>query len=193
MIIGNIVSNVNLNQEDNFKYYTFNDVILDNELPTIYVGYHEANNILGELDSLNRIINPKTYWTFSRNENNKFMINDIFNFKIDCHYFKVKDIVYFFITPFSDKKNNYKIIQFFKKIKNLRVCQMDNNMLYINSGNYIFGVDLNFMGFYGFNIENLLKKIKDKSDIFVTESELSEDIILFNEIIEDKKYSPFLL
>lgn len=192
MVLGNIVSNKKIENDNGFAFYSLDEEIKDETIPTLYVGYNDINKIFDSLDSINRKISENKFWTFNNNENNKYFLNDLFNFKIYCYNFKVKDINYQFINPFKNYSDIKKIILFFKN-KKFKTILTDNNMVYFYCNKTIYGYDLNFNIFCGIDNEKLLKKIQKKSEIFIKENELSDDIIHFIEIIDDKKYASFLI
>lgn len=192
MILGNIVSNKKIENDNGFAFYSLNEDIKDETIPTLYVGFNDISKIFDSLDSTNRKISENIFWTFNNNENNKYFLNDLFNFKIYCYNFKIKNIKYQFINPFKSYTDIKKIILFFKD-KKFKTVVTNNNMIYFYNYNTIYGYDLNFSAFCGINNEKLLKKIEKKSEIFLKENDLSDDIIHFIEIIDDKKYASFLL
>lgn len=192
MILGNIISNKKIENDESFKFYSLNEEIEDKTLPSLYIGFSDIKDIFDNLDSTNRIISNDIFWTFNKNENNKYFLNDLFNFKIYCYFHKIKNINYQFINPFKNISDIKKILKFFNN-KKFKTVVTNNKMIYFYCDKTIFGYDLNFNSFCGVDNNKIIHKIKNKSIKFLNEDELSEDVIHFIDIVDDKKYASFLV
>lgn len=192
MILGNIVSNKKIDEDPCFAIYSLDEEIKDKTIPTIYIGYLDISDMFEYLDSTNRNISENVFWTFYKNENNKYFLNDLFNFKIYCYNYKIKNLNYQFINPFKNISDIKKIISFLSN-KKFKTVITNNKMIYFYNDGTIYGYDLNFNDYCGIDSENLINKIKNKSTIFLNENELTDDIVHFIEIIDDKKYASFLV
>ena len=194
MILGNIVSNITISNIENFKHYSFDDIINDLSLPTLYIGFTETKKLFGEdINPVDRELSKLIFWSFSRNENNKIMVNDVFKFKIYCHYYLINNLKYHFINPFDNRKKLLNVISHIKKSYNSKIVEFENKMIYINIDNNIFGLDLNFIEYLGFDINKFKIKLHNLSSKYCFSNDLNDDIKLFNEIIEDNRYSCFFL
>jgi hypothetical protein len=65
-------------------------------------------------------------------------------------------------------------------------------MLYFSFVKSIYGIDLNIVDFLGFDKENLIKKVKENSELFIIE--VDEKIIeCFNNLEDYHKYTPYIV
>jgi len=194
MVLGNIIYNGNLEFNDNFKYYPTIDSVEDKNLPTLFIGYSKTKELYPKIKVLDRKINNLIYWTFNKNENTKIMSNDMFNFMVKCHYEYIKQLKYIFIDPITNNKNILKKI--YLKIstsKTIKLFEDKNKMFYLNVDDLIFGIDLNFFEFIGFDGVKLKNNLINKSTVYSDYNNINSEIKLFNDIVEDKKFTPFLL
>lgn len=178
MKIGNIVSTSNINVSDEFNVVKTIDEI-NKELPTLIIGWDYVDKNYPTYDITNRVLGPKTYWTFKKTERRDQHDEDVQSFINKSYKDLVSNIPYVFIDPIqSDSKKLYKII---RKISNTKkiISFINKDMIYIYADKIIFGVDLKLLRYIGLNIDKIKNKIKSVSDVFLEDN---------NILIEYKKY-----
>lgn len=193
MILGNIVTNKNIEKDERFIYYNSSEEIIDKSLPILYVGYDLVKELGFKVDTTCRKISDNVFWTFNKNESNKYFVKDLYDFIIYSHYNKIKPTIYTFINPFKSYSDLKRILNFINRYNNYKTVITDTNMIYFSSDHLIFGFDLNFAKFCNVDIVKLINKIKKKSIIFTYKSDVSDNVKLFVELMDDDKYLPFLL
>ncbi len=163
MKIVNIIYNDELVNHDELSYINYYkseniNIIVDNDLPTLIVGWDivKSNDIENVSILNNEIIKHKLYWCFSFNENKQKHINDV-------DYFSEIAIEYYFIN-----KYNYKIIdpifdnihtedELFNIIKYPTVAYNYKNMLYLLNDKDIYILNVDVFKYFSFNIKNIFK------------------------------------
>ena len=169
MILGNIVSQIKINVSDDFNVVKSIDEIIHG-LPTLIIGFDIAVKHFPDLDVISRKAAENVYWTFRRTEKRDIFEEDIYNFTHLCYYSLVSDIVYYFIDPLAlSKKSIKKIIRKVLSFNNPIIYQI-NDMVYIYSEKYIFGIDLNLLEFIGIKREKILLKVSKINQVFLDEN-----------------------
>tara|TARA_R110000796_G_scaffold219934_1_gene336007 strand:+ start:30274 stop:30885 length:612 start_codon:yes stop_codon:yes gene_type:complete len=196
MEIANIVCTDVVNVGPEFNYIKSVDDILNANLPTLIIGYETVVNLFGvnNINVLNRKISENIFWTFRRTVQRNVYEPDLEDFIIFSYKKAIENIKYvdLDIIQFS-KRNLCKIVRKILKLEDIISYKNPNNVIYIYSGNLIFGVDLNLLGFVGVNVEKVEKKIIEKSKVFLVGSEiLIEYNIQLERLNYDYKYVPLL-
>ena len=203
MKLGNVIYDeelINHVQSSLLNYYEFDEnsnTQIDNNLPTLIVGWKLVKKILTE--SLikfsiedKRIVTNRLYWEYSFNENKEeyvlgisnFVDNVGFYYNLDKFKYCNLDPLFFQINNFDDLKNVLP-----KEINGFYKYKLD--MVYILKENKITGIDLNSYKFFGFNITEIidyLTSIVDTSEnIFLDDkgsifSKYKTDMPYFNKL-----------
>ena len=97
---------------------------------------------------------------------------DIINFKKKCFTHIESKINYIFIDIIHD--NNKKIKKIIKKIYSLKniISFVDKEIIYIYDENLVFGIDLNILNFAGININKIIDKVNNISNLTLSENEI---------------------
>ena len=189
MNIGNIVTKSKILLE-NFNVY--NDLsLVDNDLPTIIIGWKTTKEIMGEgVSILHKKINNNLFWTFDKTERKSEFEIDLDLFKEHCFNNFGSNIPYVFLDLLHNgKKINYKIIRKILTLKTPITYFTENDMVYIYGENIIFGIDLNVIDFFKdkkLKIIDKIRKIKDNTLV---------DEKIFNkckDLINKKRYVPYV-
>ena len=170
MYIGNIITSSKI-EDDNFKVCRKLETI-DDSLPTLIVGWEKTKEIYGDKVSiLHKKIDDKTQWTFSTKERKVDYDKDIESFMSNCYSNIGKDINYVYIDVIHDsKKKIKKIIRKIYSLKNPKVYNHLNRMIYIYGDNIVFGVDTEILSYIGIDYNKILTKLsKIPNCLFIDE------------------------
>lgn len=196
MEIANIVCTDVINVGPEFNVVKSVDDIIYTNLPTLIIGYETVVDLYGidNINVLKRSINKNIFWTFRRTVERKVYEPDLEDFMRHAYKKATENINFVDLDVIQfDRSKLYKIVKKILKLKDPISYKSENNVIYIYSGNLIFGVDLNLLNFVGFNAEKAEKKIIEKSKVFLEGSEI---LIEYNNHLErlnyDYKYVPLL-
>ena len=170
MYIGNIITSSKI-EDDNFKICRKLETI-DDSLPTLIVGWEKTKEIYGDkVSSLHKKIDDKTQWTFTTKERKVDYDKDIESFMSNCYSNIGKDINYVYIDVMHDtKKKIKKIIKKIYSLKNPKVYNHLNRMIYIYGDNIVFGVDIEILSYIGIDYNKILTKLsKIPNCLFIDE------------------------
>ena len=170
MYIGNIITSSKI-EDDNFKVCRKLETI-DDSLPTLIVGWEKTKEIYGDKVSiLHKKIDDKTQWTFTTKERKVDYDKDIESFMSNCYSNIGKDINYVYIDVMHDtKKKIKKIIKKIYSLKNPKVYNHLNRMVYIYGDNIVFGVDIEILSYIGIDYNKVLTKLsKIPNCLFIDE------------------------
>lgn len=192
MKIANIVSQSSITIDEGFNVVNSMDDIIHG-LPTLIIGFDYVNKHYPDFDITKFEVEPNLYWTFRKNEKRDKYERDLSLFITKVYCDLVQDISYVFVDPIHyNKKTLYKIIKKIKSLKNI-ISFINNDMVYIYSGNLIFGIDLKLLGYIGFNKNGVKAKIKQISSVFLDDSKiLIEYKNIITELDNQVKYIPYL-
>lgn len=190
MIIGNIVSNLEIEKEPNFNYYRFDSLVgMDDSVPTIFLGYKETKNIYGKVNPLDKVIEHNKYWTFARNENQKEMNKDLFNFKILCHKNYVDNYKYIYVSPMHSLSLIKKVIaKITSEIENSLVIIGKKGMIYIYFDTFIIGLDVETLKFINIKTDKLIRRLRTNAKSFYTYANISNEAKYFGDILGSDMY-----
>ena len=170
MYIGNIITSTKV-EDSNFKVCRKLETI-DDSLPTLIVGWEKTKEIYGDKVSiLHKKIDDKTQWTFTTKERKVDYDKDIESFMSNCYSNIGKDINYVYIDVMHDtKKKIKKIIKKIYSLKNPKVYNHLNRMIYIYGDNIVFGVDIEILSYIGIDYNKVLTKLsKIPNCLFIDE------------------------
>jgi hypothetical protein len=193
MYVGNIVTSLKLDEE-NFNIYSDLESI-DNDLPTLIIGWDNAKEFIGEnISILHKKINQKLYWTFSKKERKVDFEVDLEKFKEVCFNTFGDNIPYVYLDILHGKNRINKII--IKKILSLInpiIYISDKNMVYIYGENIIFGIDLNIIEYSSIKKEKILNRIKNlNNNVLVTDEIFNKCKDLLYKIKYKNKLIPYI-
>lgn len=194
MKIANIVSEtkITLEKENLFNFVSSMDEI-DENLPTLIVGWKFMKQFYPEQDILEKKIDEKVSWTYSRTEKRSDFEVDVEKFITFAHKDLVSNVFYVFIDPIQYKLG--KIKKILRKIKSSEkiISYHHGNMVYICVDNIVFGVDLLLLEFLEISTPKFLRKIESDSHVFLTEEEILIEYKDYVQRLGDQfKYIPYL-
>lgn len=152
---------------------------LDKSLPTLFVGWsfmkscNPENEMILHADILKKkIITNELYWEFSFEEHKASHVKGIETFVglAPQFYFQPKyqyvnlDPVFFQIAEIED------ILAILPKEIDA-VYNFKNEMLYVLSGNKIYGINLKMYEFFKFNVTEIINSINNRSIRVITDSD----------------------
>jgi len=177
MYIGNIITSSKI-EDDNFKVCRKIETI-DDSLPTLIVGWEKTKEIYGDKVSiLHKKIDDKIQWTFSTKERKVDYDKDIESFMSNCYSNIGKDINYVYIDVIHDsKKKIKKIIRKIYSLKNPKVYNHLNRMIYIYGDNIVFGVDTEMLSYIGIDYNKILTKLSKISNCLFIDENIYKSII----------------
>lgn len=194
MEIANIVSKDKMDLGPEFKIYETLEEILHPNLPTLIVGCHYAKELVeAELDFLNRKIKDNLFWTFTKKELRKKYFNDLEDFiQYSVEYSVSKlNYIYFDLIQYESSKLK-KIIRKLYELTDI-ISYYHGNMIYIYSGNLIFGIDLELFKYIYIDTKRILNKIKEKSLVFLEGSEILIEYKNYMERLDNRvRFIPFI-
>ena len=193
MYVGNIVTSLKLDEE-NFDIYSDLESI-DNDLPTLIIGWGNAKEFIGEdISILHKKINQKLYWTFSKKERKVDFEVDFEKFKEVCFNNFGDNIPYVYLDILHGKsKINKKIIRKILSLSNSVIYISDKNMVYIYGENIIFGIDLNIIEYSSIKKEKILNRIKNlNNNVLVTDEIFNKCKDLLYKIKYKNKLIPYI-
>jgi len=196
MEIANIVSNDSINIGPEFNVVQSMDDIIYKDLPTLVVGYDLTmlNFNKDLIKILDKQINENTFWTLKRNVKRDVYSHDLEIF-IRFSYKKYTDKITYIDLDFIQYSKNkiMKIVRKIYSLNNVISYKSNNNVIYLYSGNLIFGIDLNTASFMGLNVDKIEKKIIEKSGVFLQGNEILIEYNNYLERLDNQiKYIPVL-
>lgn len=191
-MIGNIVTTDNIKVDDNFNVVDSLDKIIEG-IPTLIIGLDNAKKLKDKLNFVDRKIDNLIYWTFSKKEKRNLFEEDLFYFIEVSYNFLKQNIEYIFVDfiLFNDKK----IDKIFNKIESYdkNISLLINEMLYIYSDKFIFGIDLRQIKYLNNNVDEFLFKIKSLSSVFLDNEQILIEYKNNLGMLDDEvKYIPVL-
>ena len=193
MYIGNIITSSKI-EDDNFKVCRKIETI-DDSLPTLIVGWEKTKEIYGDKVSiLHKKIDDKIQWTFSTKERKVDYDKDIESFMSNCYSNIGKDINYVYIDVIHDsKKKIKKIIRKIYSLKNPKVYNHLNRMIYIYGDNIVFGVDTEMLSYIGIDYKKVLDKLSKISNcLFIDEKIFNIYKSIINKINGKVRLVPYI-
>lgn len=182
MYIGNIVIENPDNQNiiDN-KVGLFNIVNNLNgiiyEIPTLIIGWGFVKTMFSNLSILEKEINEKTRWTFTKKEKRVEFEKDIDIFYEICLNNIIKLYSYKYINVLTCKKSDIKDL--LNKINNKKAFIFIKNdiFMYLNVDNVVYGIDLNMIDFINIRRDKIYKIIgKNRCELFFKEDLIPKNI-----------------
>jgi len=193
MYIGNIITSSKI-EDDNFKICRKLETI-DDSLPTLIVGWEKTKEIYGDKVSiLHKKIDDKTQWTFSTKERKVDYDKDIESYMSNCYSNIGKDINYIYVDVIHDsKKKIKKIIRKIYSLKNPKVYNHLNRMIYIYGDNIVFGVDTEMLSYIGIDYNKVLDKLSKISNcLFIDEKIFNIYKSIINKINGKVRLIPYI-
>tara|TARA_R110000796_G_scaffold40062_6_gene99411 strand:+ start:9564 stop:10175 length:612 start_codon:yes stop_codon:yes gene_type:complete len=196
MEIANVVTKDKINIGPEFNVVENLEDIIYRDLPTLIIGYDFASELYGKdiLNPLNRAIDKNLFWTFDKKVKRVLFDSDIEDFIKYSYKNRIKHLS--FVNVDFIQFNQIKLFKIVKKIlvlNNPIAYHSDSNVVYIYGENIIFIIDLNLLKYLKSDVNNILKKIKEKSHVFLSGEEI---LIEYNNHLgrldSDIKLLPFL-
>ena len=102
--IGNIVSDIKLDDNVGIFHVTSNleDIIMG--IPTLVVGWSKVKQLFDNVSILKWEIDPNTYWTFSKYERRNRLNEDLIKFKNICVDRTIKGLTYVYFNSLISSK-----------------------------------------------------------------------------------------
>lgn len=181
--IGNIVSNKKTKDFGDLFNIVSDYSLIDNELPTLIIGYKKAGELIENYSILKKTYNDgMLQWTFSRTEQRNEYIQDIEAFKEFCIMRSVKNVKYIYIDFINYGYNKVKKVIEYLNSKDKKICFLTRNadfiFIYSEKYNVVWGLSLTLCEYIGINKHKIIKRLKDNiNNIFIKNSGIiSEDI-----------------
>ena len=160
MYLGNIITTTKLDLGEKFNIITNKSDAIPN-IPTLVIGRRKALKYIDFLDTMNKVIDENTFWTYAKKESRNDFEQDLEKF-IDFCYGKITNKVqYIFVDVIQYRPSVIKkIIKKIYKISNPVAYIHDNNMIYLYGDGYTFGVDLELIKFTGYDSDKIKTKVQ---------------------------------
>lgn len=197
MYIGNIVIETISTKNKFYKLFNVvNDInnIIEN-IPTLIIGWEYTKKICynDNLSILEKKIDDKCFWTFSRFEKRYDYEIDLKTFLKTCLENTTKNIKYEYINVLTCKRTNIKkIINFLTFNKNTYIYIKNNTFIYILDSEIIYGVDFNLIDYLNIERKKIYRILYSaENKLFFNNDLLDENT---KQIIKDKEYlTPYLI
>tara|TARA_B100000497_G_C7437634_1_gene272636 strand:- start:14 stop:613 length:600 start_codon:yes stop_codon:yes gene_type:complete len=192
MLIANVVCKRHIKIDKNFNLIKSTNEIIEG-LPTLIVGLDNAKSFTDKISYLDRKINAKTFWTFTRLEKRDLFEEDLFYFIKFSYYELLKSANFKFIDLIlSDSGEINKIFNQIKISDNVITFSYEN-MVYTYINDMIYGFDLRQVDYIGKSKNTFIDKIKEMSDVFLSDEkiliEYKKELSVLNDEI---KYVPLI-
>lgn len=192
MKFANIVSTTQINVPQDFNVVQSMDEIIHG-LPTLIIGFDLTDKLFPNYDVGNIKVTDNVYWTTKKTESRDKHNIELEWFKHFAYHELIKDINYIFVDPIQyNKKSLLKILKKIYTIPN-KISYQHNDMIYIYSDKFIFGVDLKLIKYIGLDISKIKLKIINISSVFLEDSDI---FIEYKYIIDDMenqvRFLPYL-
>jgi hypothetical protein len=192
MFIGNIVTKSIIKPHDKFNVVDSLDKIIES-LPTLIIGWELVKQINPDADFCDRRLSDTIKWTFTLTEKRNLYEEDLYYFIEECHNNLISKVTYKYIDFIL--MNDDDLADTFKNIKNSEknIAFKNDNMIYIYSSNYLFGIDLNIISFVGRNSDKLINYLKTFINVFLVDSNILIEYKGYMDMLNNQvKYIPYL-
>ena len=192
MFIGNIVTKSIIKPHDKFNVVDSLDKIIES-LPTLIIGWELVKEINPYADFCDRRLSDTIKWTFTLTEKRNLYEEDLYYFIEECHNNLISKVTYKYIDFIL--MNDDDLADTFKNIKNSEknIAFKNDNMIYIYSSNYLFGIDLNIISFVGRNSDKLINYLKTFINVFLVDSNILIEYKGYMDMLNNQvKYIPYL-
>jgi hypothetical protein len=192
MKFANIVSTTKINVPQDFNVVQSMDEIIHG-LPTLIIGFDLTDKLFPNYDVGNIKVTDNVYWTTKKTESRDKHNIELEWFKHFAYHELIKDINYIFVDPIQYKKKS--LLKILKKIYTIpnKISYQHNDMIYIYSDKFIFGVDLKIIKYIGLDISKIKRKIINVSSVFLEGADI---FIEYKYIIDDMenqvRFLPYL-
>jgi hypothetical protein len=192
MKFANIVSTTKINVPQDFNVVQSMDEIIHG-LPTLIIGFDLTDKLFRNYDVGNIKVTDNVYWTTKKTESRDKHNIELEWFKHFAYHELIKDINYIFVDPIQYKKKS--LLKILKKIYTIpnKISYQHNDMIYIYSDKFIFGVDLKLIKYIGLDISKIKRKIINVSSVFLEGADI---FIEYKYIIDDMenqvRFLPYL-
>jgi len=192
MKFANIVSTTQINVPQDFNVVQSMDEIIHG-LPTLIIGFDLTDKLFPNYDVGNIKVTDNVYWTTKKTESRDKHNIELEWFKHFAYHELIKDINYIFVDPIQYKKKS--LLKILKKIYTIpnKITYQHNDMIYIYSDKFIFGVDLKLIKYIGLDISKIKRKIINVSSVFLEGADI---FIEYKYIIDDMenqvRFLPYL-
>ena len=192
MKFANIVSTTQINVPQDFNVVQSMDEIIHG-LPTLIIGFDLTDKLFPNYDVGNIKVTDNVYWTTKKTESRDKHNIELEWFKHFSYHELIKDINYIFVDPIQYKKKS--LLKILKKIYTIpnKITYQHNDMIYIYSDKFIFGVDLKLIKYIGLDISKIKRKIINISSVFLGGADI---FIEYKYIIDDMenqvRFLPYL-
>ncbi len=192
MKFANIVSTTQINVPQDFNVVQSMDEIIHG-LPTLIIGFDLTDKLFPNYDVGNIKVTDNVYWTTKKTESRDKHNIELEWFKHFAYHELIKDINYIFVDPIQYKKKS--LLKILKKIYTIpnKISYQHNDMIYIYSDKFIFGVDLKLIKYIGLDISKIKRKIINVSSVFLEGADI---FIEYKYIIDDMenqvRFLPYL-
>jgi hypothetical protein len=186
VIVGNIISKDKIT--DVSPNFLVSEIIVDNSLPTLIIGWEETKKLFPETSILRKKIKDNLYWTFSTTEKRTVFENDLKKFIDKTYKDFIKKIKFQNIDPIILKINTEEeLITKIKKITKSFAYLYDNKVVYIYNDFIIFSIDLEQIDFVGMDRKIILSSIKDIFDFVENKDDYKNELRYL-----DIRYLPYI-
>lgn len=193
-MLANIITETKLDDFDKFFNVKKDLSNIDTNIPTLIVGWGLLKRLYPEKEFsiLNKKIDEKLFWTFSRNEKRIEQEADIINFYnlILSNVYKEKK--YININIFKQKYSNIKkIINIVKSDKIVYIYIYMDSFMYLYFDDFIIGISLNDIEYLNINTKRIFDIIKCGKNNIMLYNDNFLPLTLKKQLISKKMYIPY--
>ena len=161
--------------------------ITDFTKPILIVGLNEAKKFNGGFSILNKKIDDKIFWTFSKTERRIDYEKDILDFYDYVLKDNIDSIKYKYVNILTLSKNKCKNMLNLLNNSDFKYIYISNNMIYCYYNEMVFGFSLTVAEYCGINKEKILKRLKSNSHVKISYNDYFIDNNI-KKLFNNKKY-----
>lgn len=156
-------------------------LMADVDVPTLIVGWRKVKELFPEQRISNKIINDKTFWTFSEKERKSEYLTDIQWFNRKCVEYLDKKYVYHFINNFDLTLTNFKSFLTRLSENTTKILQITDKEIFILMDNrLIAGLNIEFLKKRNITIDKIKKYLTNREYKIIENYDFFSENSIFN-------------
>ena len=188
MKIGNVITKDDIQIDELLnKYSNLEDI--ENDLPTIFIGWDNMNKLYPNQSIMENNIDDNLFWCVSKFEDRSKHVKEIEKFIQYCFDYKMNKYKFYYVDLINIKLSKIKkVISKVKSSTNVISYQSETDIiLFIND--FILSFNINVLEFLNVDIEKLTDKIINISSVILPNKDSETMWLKYRErVYEDKTY-----
>ena len=156
-------------------------LMVDVDAPTLIVGWRKVKELFPEQRISNKIINDKTFWTFSEKERKSEYLTDIQWFNRKCVEYLDKKYIYYFINNFDLTLTNFKSFLTRLSENTTKILQItDKEIFILMDDRLIAGLNIEFLKIRNITINKIKKYLTNRGYKIIENYDFFNENSIFN-------------